>query len=133
MKSNFMPSINFRRFSIARAFVLALVVYSVIIWYFMERATDSGALLDSYRNEYAGGGSMSFRTPEGIAFVSLAIPYGLLVYPATLLTAVVFLRGALHSQSAWQRIYRLALCAAMLAILIRFMDLGVASYSLGSF
>lgn len=99
----------------------------------MERATDSGALLESYRHEYAGGGSMAFRTPEGHSFVSLAIPWGLLVYPATLIAALSLLVAASHSNSIRQRIFRLSLCAAMFAILMRFFFLGVASCSLGSF
>lgn len=98
----------------------------------MERVTDSGALLDSWRNEYAGGGSMSFRTPEGIAFVNLAIPYGLLVYPATVVAAFALMVGAWNSGAIWQRIYRFVLSAVMIAILIRFDFLGVVSCALGS-
>lgn len=99
----------------------------------MERATDSGALLESYRHEYAGGGSMAFRTPEDLSFVSLAIPWGLLVYPAALIAALSLFIAASRSNSTWQRICRLSLCAAMFAILMRFFFLGVASCSLGSY
>jgi hypothetical protein len=62
-----------------------------------------------------------------------AIPWGLLVYPATLIAALSLLVAASHSKSTRQRICRLILCAAMFAILMRFFYLGVASCSLGSF
>lgn len=127
------PPNNRNRFSIAWAVILLLVAYSITLWLLMERATDSGALLESYRHEYAGGGSMAFRTPEGHSFVSLAIPWGLLVYPATLIAALSLLVAASRSNSSRQRIFRLTLCAAMFAILMRFVFLGVASCSLGSF
>lgn len=127
------PPNNRNRFSIAQAVILLLAAYSITLWLLMERATDLGALLESYRHEYAGGGSMAFRTPEGHSFVSLAIPWGLLVYPATLIAALSLLVAASHSNSIRQRICRLSLCVAMVAILMRFFFLGVASCSLGSF
>ncbi len=133
MESTPLPPVGRTQFSIAQAVILLLVVYSATLWLLMERATDSGALLESYRHEYAGGGSMAFRTPEGHSFVSLAIPWGLLVYPATLIAALSLLVAASHSNSTRQRICRLTLCAAMFAILMRFFFLGVASCSLGSF
>ncbi len=132
MEATPLPPIGRTQFSVARFAILLLVVYSITIWFLMERATDSGALLESYRHEYAGGGSMAFRTPEGHFFVSLAIPWGLLVYPATLIAALSLLAGASHSSSTRQRIRRLSLGTAMIAILFRFFSLGVASCSLGS-
>lgn len=131
MESTLSPPNNRNRFSIVRVGILLLVLYSITFWYLMERATDSGALLESYRHEYEGGGSMAFRTPEGHFFVSLAIPWGLLVYPATLIVALSLLVAASRSNSTRQRIFRLSLCAAMFAILMRFFFLGVASCSLG--
>ncbi|MBN8420561.1 MAG: hypothetical protein J0L73_16705 [Verrucomicrobia bacterium] len=132
MESNPLPTIGRIQFSVARAVILLLAAYSATLWLLMERATDWGALLESYRHEYAGGGSMAFRTFDGRCFVSLAIPWGLFVYPSALIAALSFLAAASHSSSTRQRICRLSLCAAMFAILMRFFFLGVASCSLGS-
>lgn len=125
-------------FSFARAAALFALVYCVMIWFQTERVTRSGDLISEWRREYFDEdgipqGSLKFRTPEGRAFVSLSVPWGFLVYPASFASAIWFSRSAYTAKlKRWRAFYVLS-TLILIAILVRFVWLGVFTVVTSSF
>ena len=132
------PSMSKRAiFSPARAAALLVLAYCILFWYLTEQATEWGDVIHQWRQEYYGengvpAGSMKFRTPEGRLFVTISLPWGLLVYPISFIGAIWYSHRAFAAQSWSQRIIYSLGIIFLLAILARFVWLGVFSSVIAS-
>ena len=107
-----------------------LVFYCAAVWLLIEHTSEWGAVIRQWRNEYfdadgSSHGSMSFRTPMGVAFLTVALPYGILAYPAAVLASFLMLRHSKINSAASVRAACWGGTALMVAILARFVCLGV--------
>jgi hypothetical protein len=107
-----------------------LVLYCLIVWFFIEQTSEWGDVIRRWRGEYfdADGtshGSLKFRGDEGAGFCYVALPYGILAYPATVLAAFLLIRRSQRPASPGIRMACWGGAALMLAILGRFVYLGV--------
>lgn len=119
-----------------RWFSFFLVAYTVAVWAMIEWSTVFGSLLSEWRAEYfdengVAAGSMKFRTDQGRFFQAVALPWGLMAYPAAVLGALSlgFRLGTRKSLSSKQS--RL-LALLLVLILARFIHLGVFSTVMAS-
>ena len=124
--------------SLIRATALFALFYCILVWYLTEQATGWGEVIRQWRQEYYGDdgiptGSMKFRTPAGRQFVSLSVPWGFLVYPTTVIAGVWYFRRAIAKQSIQRRLPFLIGVFIMVAILARFLWLGVFTSVTASF
>jgi hypothetical protein len=102
----------------------------VAVWWLTEESTRWGRLIAEWRAEYFDGngiakGSLKFRTAEGHAFMNLALPWSLLVYP--LGGACLFCAARLAKRSAQKSSRAAWMALALLTGLIlgRFVWLGI--------
>jgi hypothetical protein len=119
-----------RRFRIGPAIVLFLALYCVTVWYFTEYSSEWGAVIRNWWDEYHDDrgqpvGSMAFRGSTGELFLYVARPWGVLVYPASFVAAMMSLLYAMKEPSNGARAVYVAVIVAMLAIQVRFVYLGV--------
>lgn len=119
-----------RRFGPIGGATLFAVLYCLVFWYLTEDVTGWGQLIHSWRAEYFddhgnASGSMKLRGESGYRFYRLSLPLGILVYPIASAAVALLLRTAFKRISWRARLLVLLLAAAMAAILIRFVYLGV--------
>ncbi len=133
-----MPAMETTGFSFVRTAALFALVYCMLVWFQTEQITGWGEIISQWRHEYYGEdgipqGSLKFRTPEGRAFVSLSIPWGVLVYPMTIASAIWFSRSAIATRSTHWKIFYLLSALIVATILARFVWLGVFTVVTASF
>jgi hypothetical protein len=118
------------RFRPAVVTAATLVLYCTIVWLFIEQTGEWGEVIRRWRMEYfdANGnprGSMKFRGDEGAAFHYVALRYGILAYPAAVIAAFLLIRHGRRAPSSGVRVACWGGVALLIAILGRFVYLGV--------
>lgn len=109
---------------------LFFVLYCLVFWYLIEDSTIWGIMIQSWREEaydHFGNyvGSSIIRGHERGLFYRLAIPFGVLVYPVGCVTAIVLCWTAWKKTTLGARAVCLVLAGSMVAIVVRFLSLGV--------
>ncbi len=106
----------------------AMFAYCVATWASIEYVNASlrpAPMLQSYYEEYAGGGSRKWRGPAGNFFHDLLLLRGLPVYPLALASGIMAVALGAKSQCRSDRIAASSMVAILVVVVWRFVSLGV--------
>ncbi|MEW6731455.1 MAG: hypothetical protein AB1489_08985 [Acidobacteriota bacterium] len=104
--------------------IIAVAIIEIINYW-------GGDMLQRFHLEYAGGGSMKWRSREGEYFQNLLIFAGLWIYPASILETILLSKLALLAKDKREKWLPAIGALVSLIILFRFIYLGIFSAALG--
>jgi hypothetical protein len=112
-----------------RRLAWTVLAVTLTVWIVLEVINAAGGgRIQSFWLEYAGGGSLKWRSADG--FQWLLIGASLWTYPATLVSTVLF-AWSLRRSSRADFLKALAGIALSLVVLARFLQLSVLSAAIG--